>query len=224
VKAGTIAFLALCLMATTLYAQNRVAGPENLSQPQPVVRNPALLAISAAGTDFLPKPADIPEALLDEAIAIILFAVVPGSQEAASGGWEAKELKYTIPGTPVSVRLLGQEVVVVVSITPYRSTGKGLMLVAQGQVWYKDGESVHYRTTFDTINLLFGERVYFYPFGMKDDGSAPLRVELIVNSYRNLEMAWTEYLANNPQRAAAGTPAEPAAESVTLPASDPRKP
>lgn len=213
-KPRAATFLLLCFAASAVFAQNRVAGPENLSQVQPLSRNPALLAMAAAGTDYLPKPADIPEALLDDALALIIFAIVPGNKDADAGGWEAKELKYTIPGTPVSVRLLGNEVVVVVSITPYRSTGRGLMLVAQGQVWYKDGETVHYRTTFDTINLVFGERVYFYPFGALEDGSAPLRVELIVNSYRNLEAAWAEYLVNNPSKAMSG-------DALTAPAAAP---
>ena len=93
-------------------------------------------------------------------------------------------MKYTIPGTAVSVKMVGSEVAIVITVTPYKKKEGGLLLVAQGQVWYKDGDTgLRYRTTIDTLSVAYGERVLFYPFGAHTIDGAPLRVELIMDRY-----------------------------------------
>ncbi len=126
--------------------------------------------------------ASIPAGLISEALTVSILASVSRPSETPS--WEARDVKYTIPGTSVSVKMIGKETAIVITITPYKDKKGGLMLVVQGQVWYKDGEAgVGYRTTVDTLTVGFGERVLFYPFGAKIEGSSPLRVELIMDKY-----------------------------------------
>jgi len=137
----------------------------------------------------LPEPSpssgsleSIPSALIGEALTVSIVASVGKPSEAPT--WEARDVKYTIPGTPVSVKMIGRDTVIVITITPYKNKDGGLLLIAQGQVWYKDGEAgVRYRTTVDTLTIGFGERVLFYPFGNKPETGAPLRVELVMNAY-----------------------------------------
>jgi len=161
---------------------------ENTASGQPRL---AVLALQAAGVTSLPAPEEIPPALIGEAIALLFFAVVPGADNEAL--WQARELQYTIPGTPVSVRMVGSEAIIVVSVTPYRSVGEQLMLVTQGQVWFKEDDgTMRYRTSFDTINMSYGERVFFYPFGVQEDGSTALRLEMVVDSYALLQAAWAK--------------------------------
>jgi len=124
----------------------------------------------------------IPAALIGEALTVSIIASVGKPSEPPT--WEARDIKYTIPGTSVSVKMIGRETAIVITITPYKHKDGGLMLVVQGQVWYKDGdEGVRYRTTVDTLIVGFGERVLFYPFGVQPEVGAPLRVELIMDAY-----------------------------------------
>ncbi|HUW70863.1 MAG TPA: hypothetical protein VMX33_11590 [bacterium] len=127
--------------------------------------------------------AAIPAELIGEALIVHIAASI--GQPSATPTWEAKEVKYTIPGSAVSVKLLGKDVAVLISITPYKTKDGHLLLVAQGQVWYKDVTGgVGYRTAINTLSVAFGERILFYPLGAATDGGAPLRVELSMDKYK----------------------------------------
>lgn len=152
----------------------------------------ALAAPGAQAPTPSPAPAEakpvagslesIPPALLDQALSVSVHASV--ARPAGEVAWEADEVKYTIPGTSVSVRMVGSDVAVIITLTPYRSNDGGLVLIAQGQVWYKDGTAgVSYRTTLDTINVAFGEPILFYPLGVDAEGAAPLSIAIVVDRY-----------------------------------------
>lgn len=127
--------------------------------------------------------AAIPAELIDEALIVHIAASI--GKPSATPTWQAKEVKYTIPGSAVSVKLLGKDVAVLISITPYKTKDGHLLLVAQGQVWYKDGAAgVGYRTTINTLSVAFGERILFYPLGVATEGGEPLRVELSMDKYK----------------------------------------
>ncbi len=164
-----------------------------------------------------PEPgsvAAIPSALLDEALVVSIGASLARPDEAPS--WQAKDVKYTIPGASVSIRLFGSDVAIVITMTPYDRREGGVLLVAQGQVWYKEtGEALRYRTTVETLPVAYGERVFFYPFGAAPDSGAPLRVDLVIERYRARP-------ASAPQSAASAAappaaPATPAAGDGTRP-------
>jgi len=130
----------------------------------------------------------IPLSLRGEALAVSVRAMVshPETQEP----WQASERKYTVPGTPVSIKMMGSDVAVVISMTPYRTKDGSLFMIAQGQVWFRDVDgTVRYRSTVDTVGVNFGEKLLFYPFGVFADGKAPLRIELVVEPYNENDPA-----------------------------------
>lgn len=154
----------------------------------------------------------IPEALLGEALIVSIVASIGMPSEAPA--WQASDVKYTIPGGAVSVKMIGRDTVIVITVTPYRSKDGGLLLVAQGQVWYKEGDAgLRYRTTVDTLSVRFGERVLFYPFGAHPEMGAPLRVELVMDEYEPGDGAAAEPRpagAARPSGAPAPAPGQPA--------------
>jgi hypothetical protein len=96
--------------------------------------------------------------------------------------WQAERVKYTVPGTPVPFKFIGANVVILVQVTPFsRQDAKGVVLVAQGQVWVKSPEGgLSYHTTIDTLSVEYGETVFFFPLGLDSAGKAPIRLEISV--------------------------------------------
>jgi hypothetical protein len=87
-------------------------------------------------------------------------------------------------GSPVAIRLAGDDLVVIVQVTPYDHGGEGLMVVAQGQVWRRsENGQFDYRSAFESLTVAWGERVFFYPLGLRSDGSAPIRLEIAVDHF-----------------------------------------
>lgn len=140
----------------------------------------AMLALSVAvSTASAQQTPPIPEALQDKALTVTVHTQVPESPSAPA--WEAKEAKSTLPGSAVSVKLVGESLVVLIHVTPYQGP-EGLMLLTQAQVWIKDKDSIHYHTALNTLKIAFGEPVAFYPLG-EGKGKAPLRVVIVVQPY-----------------------------------------
>lgn len=125
----------------------------------------------------------LPELFKDRALSVNIQArVVEGEQSAA---WESASLRYTVPGNPVGVKLVGSNVVILVQITPFEDGKGGLVLVSQGQVWVRRGEGdLSYRTTLDSVSVRYGEPVLFFPLGRDPGGKAPIRIEISVDRYR----------------------------------------
>jgi len=123
----------------------------------------------------------IPEKLRSEALELTIMAVVKRAE--GEEPWKTSDVKYTLSGMPVTVKMVGSSVIVYVTITPYPSSERDLKLIAQGQVWYSDKGEMRYHTTVDTLTVAFGERVFFYPLGMNADGDAPLRIEIVLKNY-----------------------------------------
>jgi hypothetical protein len=173
--------------------------------------NRALACLALAGLAALPRclgSQGMPEALKDSALAVRVSAIVPtaqasnqqspsaspnSSQPSAEGqsasatgdkavAWQAQSVKYTVPGTPVPFKFIGTNVVILVQVTPFsRQDAKGVVLVAQGQVWVKSPEGgLSYHTTIDTLSVEYGETVFFFPLGLDSAGKAPIRLEISV--------------------------------------------
>ncbi|MDR2541872.1 MAG: hypothetical protein LBC80_00255 [Treponema sp.] len=103
--------------------------------------------------------------------------------------WSESDQKTTIPGTPVSIQLVGANVVVVVQFTPFIRRD-GNVLVAQGQVWINDPDNgVGYFTSIQTIPMEFDEPIHFFPLGQSSELDALSSIEIIltVNPYRDAE-------------------------------------
>ena len=173
--------------------------------------NRALACLALAGLAALPRALvgqEMPEALKDSALAVRVYAIVPGASASAgqspsqasspspplaagqsdsatgnSGApWQAQSVKYAVPGTPVPFRFVGPNVVILVQVTPFsRKDADGLVLVAQGQVWVKSPEGgLSYHTTIETLSVEYGETVFFFPLGLDGSGHAPIRLEIAV--------------------------------------------
>jgi hypothetical protein len=94
------------------------------------------------------------------------------AEDAWNETWSMDSIKNAIPGQPVSLKLVGNNVVVVVQFMPYiRRTEPGV-LVAQGQVWMEDEHNnISYETTIQSIPLRFNEKIYYFPLGEQDSGA-----------------------------------------------------
>jgi len=165
--------LALVLLAPALLAAQGTELP------------PAFLREHALVVRFLASAFDLPPERAPAVPAAPAGTAQPnqqGGQASRSPTWTSSNLRYTVSGSPVAIRLAGDNLVVVVQVTPYDHGDRGLMVVAQGQVWKKrDDGQFDYRSAFESLVVAFGEAVYFYPLGMRSDGSAPIRLEIVVD-------------------------------------------
>jgi hypothetical protein len=116
--------------------------------------------------------------LKEQAIKIAIVArVVEQNQEEV---WNSVNSKVTIPGRPVGMKLVGNNIVVAVQFTPYRQRNGRNILVAQGQIWLDvPNQGIHYQTTMETIPLEYGEPIYFFPLGSGENPGEP-RIEIQV--------------------------------------------
>lgn len=99
--------------------------------------------------------------------------------------WTSENSKITIPGRPVTLKLVGQNVVVLAQFTPYIRDDGRKFLVAQGQVWIDTTDhGIKYQTTMQTIPLEYGERLLFFPLGPKTkDGKSSIEIQLELKPY-----------------------------------------
>lgn len=98
--------------------------------------------------------------------------------------WEQFESKNTIPGSPVGLKLVGSNIVVVVQFTPFIRRNGDNVLVAQGQIWIDDPQrGMCYYTSIQTIPIEFDEPIYFFPLGSQQLDSS-LEIILTVNQYK----------------------------------------
>ena len=100
--------------------------------------------------------------------------------------WNESHRKETLLGSPVGLKLVGTNVVVVVQLTPYIRHSRGV-LVAQGQIWMDiPGQGIRYHTTLQTIPVEFGESVYFFPLGSVNEND-DARMEIMITIQPNEE-------------------------------------
>jgi hypothetical protein len=159
----------------------------------------ALAFLVLAGFAAIPLALDaqgIPEALKDKALVVRVTAIVHsavadpnataptelGGGAEKSQAWEAESVKYTMPGTPVPFKLVGSNVAIIVQITPFeQEDGKGVTLIAQGQVWVRQPEGgLSYHTTVETLSVEYGETVLFFPLGLDTEGKASMKLEISI--------------------------------------------
>ena len=89
--------------------------------------------------------------------------------------WHMESSKLTISGEAVSVKLKGENLVVIANITPYLNTDNTIFLVAKGEIFLadrEDSEEVKYYTTLQSLPIENGEKVVFFPLGMAYDSNS----------------------------------------------------
>jgi hypothetical protein len=139
--------------------------------------------ILLAGTMYAQdSPLQIP-GLREQAVVLdIVSRIVESNHEEV---WNSFNSKITIPGRPVSLKLVGENVVVAVQFTPYLRTNGQYVLVAQGQIWVNvPNMGIRYQTIMQTIPLEYGEQVYFFPLGQVNSGdTARIEIQLVAYPY-----------------------------------------
>jgi hypothetical protein len=117
--------------------------------------------------------------------ALVMHIVSRIVEENQNVVWNSENMKVTIPGRPVGLKLLGEDLVVAVQFTPFLRPNGRLTLVAQGQIWKNvPNEGISYYTTMQTIPLEFREQVYFFPLGsMKEPNEAHIEIQLVLEPY-----------------------------------------
>ncbi|QQO11184.1 hypothetical protein [Breznakiella homolactica] len=130
----------------------------------------------------------------------ISAGIVEQNQEVV---WNSDISKTTTPGRPVSIQVVGQNIVVVAQFTPYLGHGNSTLMVAQGQVWIElpNEGGVRYNTNIQTIPLDFGEKIYFFPLGPeKDKNNAQIVIQLELNPYSQSSARPSAGLSGNPPK------------------------
>jgi hypothetical protein len=140
------------------------------------------LAVSAATAQE--ATGEVISALRDRAVVLDIVARVVEREE--NEVWNAASSRVTIPGRPVSIKLVGTNVVVLVQFTPYKRDDGRQVLVAQGQVWVNTKDAgMRYQTTMETIPVDFGERVYYFPLGShKGNNDARIEIQIELKPYQ----------------------------------------
>jgi len=103
--------------------------------------------------------------------------------------WNETHKKTTIPGRPVEIKLIGDNLVVVARFTFIRNNSGGQkLLVAQGQVWMADpSQGIRYQASVQTIPLEFDETVCYFPLGPQkpEDSASSIEVLLTLRPYED---------------------------------------
>ena len=114
--------------------------------------------------------------------AVVLNIVARIVEQGDEEIWNSNNSKVTILGRPVSLKLIGENIVVYVQFTPYQQDNGRSLLVAQGQIWINvPNEGVRYQTTLQSIPMEFGEQIYFFPLGKvgsADEARIEIQLEL----------------------------------------------
>ena len=92
--------------------------------------------------------------------------------------WNEVQRKIGIPGVPVSIRLVGTNIIVDVQfISTIHPNGN--VLVAHVQIWINSqGDTITYHTSVQAIPVTFNEPFYFYPLGTSNPS-----IELLMTIY-----------------------------------------
>ncbi|MCL1818390.1 MAG: hypothetical protein FWG35_05610 [Spirochaetaceae bacterium] len=82
--------------------------------------------------------------------------------------WKVESSKNTISGRSVSVKLVGDNIVVLADFTPYVDADSSIVLVAQAQVWIspQGGKPLEHFTALKSLPVRMGEKVLFFPLGV----------------------------------------------------------
>ena len=126
------------------------------------------------------------------AVVLNIDAKVLGQEQTVI--WNETSSKITMPGNPVSLKLVGSNVVVVVQFTPFIRRNGQNVLVAQGQIWLDTpNEGIRYHTSIQTIPLEYNEPIYFFPLGPSPQLDVSfIEIMITVNPYREINISAEE--------------------------------
>jgi hypothetical protein len=145
--------------------------------------NVIFMTIKPSGWAQSPTLDELFLGLKDRAIIIDIAArIVEQNHEVV---WNSETSRVTIPGRPVGIKLVGDNVVVAVQFIPFLSPRGNNFLVAQQQIWIEvPNKGISYRTFMQTVPLEFNEQIYFFPLGTSDlQEDAHIEIQLMLRPY-----------------------------------------
>ena len=131
------------------------------------------------------------ESLLDQALVLKINAKLLTTQSNTS--WNFNVARLTIPGRPVVLKLQGNNLQVIIGLTPYRDDPAAdfVVLVIQGEVWITEtpGKQAKYLASLKTITVTMGEKINLYPLGVSasDEKKYNIELEIQVIPYRDMQ-------------------------------------
>jgi hypothetical protein len=105
--------------------------------------------------------------------------------------WNSDTYKVTLPGRPIGLKIVGENVAVFVQFTPYpRRNGRGV-LVAQGQIFTETPDGgVQCRTMMRTVPLNYDEQIFFFPLGSgESNGEAHIEIQIEMSRYNSTQVS-----------------------------------
>lgn len=144
-----------------------------------------ILFFAVYSTVFSQSLEEVPGLRERAVIMHIASRIVENNEEV----WNSENSQITIPGRPVGVKLLGNDLVVAVQFTPYIRRNGRHTLVAQGQIWMNiPNEGISYRTSIQTIPLQFHEEIFFFPLGSgRVPNEARIEIRIVLEPYAGRE-------------------------------------
>ncbi|MDR1143491.1 MAG: hypothetical protein LBK77_04620 [Spirochaetaceae bacterium] len=166
----------------------------------------------AAGLEAQDLLLDELPALKDKALVLqITTRIEENSQEV----WNAYNSKVTIPGRPVSIKLVGENIIINIQFIPYLREGN-YALVTQSQIWLNVPEKgMQAKTATHSIPINFGEPIYFFPLGSDPSADNP-HIELLLTLYRYGEEPLPEAYPDLPSSTPVPDSKAPAAAAPAL--------
>jgi hypothetical protein len=131
---------------------------------------------------------DILDYFQDKAFTVHLVVRLLDDEEVIV--WDVEHTDVTVAGRALNVRLVGDDIIIDAFLTPFGSVDSNLMIVAYGQLWFKDrlDEGVKYESFMKSLPVEPGERVIFFPLGVAVDSNTniyTIQLEIQLLPYRN---------------------------------------
>jgi hypothetical protein len=175
-------------------------------------------------TLLYPAGLEAQDPLLDELPALkdkaLVLQITTRIEENSQEVWNAYNSKVTLPGRPVSIKLVGENLIINIQFTPYLREGN-YALVTQSQIWLNvPDKGMQAKTATHSIPISFGEPIYFFPLGSDLSVDNP-HIELLLTLYRYGEEPQPEDPALPSSTPVPADPKAPAAAAPKAPAAAP---
>ena len=126
----------------------------------------------------------LPEELLALKDKAMVFQITTTVEETSRDVWNAYSSKITVPGRPVLIKLVGDNIVISVQFIPYLRPDNNYALMARSEIWINiPQKGMNYKNDARSIPIEFGEPILYFPLGSNAPLSNP-HIELLVTVYR----------------------------------------
>jgi hypothetical protein len=170
--------------------QNAGAPQEGRGWVPPPSKGEPVSGTGSMQNDHSPRrPEKMPPGLTNEIITLKISGIV---YENKGDGiwtqvWNDESTKNTIPGRPVTVRMTGENLLIVAQFTPRYYEGGGVLIV-KGQVLLKDKDNTRGLADIQYIPFKFGKKIYYCPLGERNEKSVNfIEICIELNQYTEPE-------------------------------------